>query len=98
MDRYQYAIADRWQTSDDVRAWYYWSFRFGVARYAEDFAAIAAPASGAGGQKLDAALIVADGGPSGMADPAFDAHLLPIGEWATDVWEEGFRGTRSKEW
>ena len=30
-------------------------------------AAIAAPASGAGGKNLDAALIVADGGPSGMA-------------------------------
>lgn len=51
-------------------------------------AAIAAPASGAGGKNLDAALIIADGGPSGMADPAFDAHLLPIGGWATAVWEE----------
>ena len=51
-------------------------------------AAIAAPASGTGGQNLDAALIVADGGLSGMADPAFDVHPLPIGEWATAVWEE----------
>ena len=50
--------------------------------------AIASPASGAGGQNLDAALIVADGGPSGCADPAFDAHLLPIGEWAAAVWSE----------
>ena len=51
-------------------------------------AAMVALASGAGGQNLDAALIIADGGPSGMAYPAFDAHLLPIGEWATAVWEE----------
>lgn len=51
-------------------------------------AAIAAPASGTGGQNLDAALIFADGGPSAMADPAFDAHLLPIGAWATAVWGE----------
>ena len=48
-------------------------------------AAIAAPASGTGGQNLYAALIVADEGPSGRADPAFDAHLLPIGEWAAAV-------------
>ena len=39
-------------------------------------AAISCPATGTGGQNLDAALIVADGGPSGCADPAFDAHLL----------------------
>ena len=51
-------------------------------------AAIASPATGTGGQNLDAALIVADGGPSGCADPAFDAHLLPIGEWAAAVWSE----------
>ena len=50
--------------------------------------AIAAPVSGTRGQNLDAALIVADGGPSGMADPTFDARLLPTGEWATAVWEE----------
>lgn len=43
-------------------------------------AAITAPASGTGGQNLDAALIVTDGGPSGRADPAFDARLIPIGE------------------
>ena len=51
-------------------------------------AAIVALASGAGGQNLDAAFILADGGPSGMTDPAFDAHLLPIGEWVAAVWEE----------
>ena len=51
-------------------------------------AAIAAPASGTGGQNIDAALILADGGPSGLADPAFDAHILPIGEWATAIWED----------
>ena len=51
-------------------------------------AAIASPASGTGGQNLDAALIVADGGSSGCADPAFDLHLVPIGEWAAAVWNE----------
>ena len=30
--------------------------------------------------------MIADGGPRGRADPAFDAHLLPIGEWAEAVW------------
>ena len=48
-------------------------------------AAIAAPASDTGGQNLDVALILADGGPCGMVGLAFDAHLLPIGEWATAV-------------
>ena len=32
--------------------------------------------------------MLADGGPKGSADPAFDAHSLPIGEWARAVWEE----------
>ena len=50
--------------------------------------AIAAPASGRGGQNLDAAFILADGGPRGYADPSFDAHLLPIGQWASAVREE----------
>ena len=48
-------------------------------------AAIATPTSGTGGQNLDAALVLADGGPSGRADPKCDARLLPIGEWATAV-------------
>ena len=43
-------------------------------------AAIASPASATGGQNIDAALILADGGPCGLAAPAFDAHILPIGE------------------
>ena len=51
-------------------------------------AAIASPASGTGGQNLDAASIAADGGPWGCADPAFDAHLLPIGMWAAAVWNK----------
>ena len=33
------------------------------------------------------ALILADGSAKGQADPAFDAHVLPIGEWANVVWE-----------
>ena len=50
-------------------------------------AAVAAPASGCGGQNLDAALLIADGGPKSQVDPAYDAHVLTIGEWATAVWE-----------
>ena len=50
--------------------------------------AIAAPASGRGGQNFDAAFILVDAGPRGYADPAFDAHLLPIGQWASAVWGE----------
>ena len=51
-------------------------------------AAACAPASGAGGQNLDLALTLADGGPRSYADPAFQAHLQPIGEWAAAVWED----------
>ena len=51
-------------------------------------AAATAPKNGTGGQQLDIALMLADGGPKGNADPAFDAHSLPIGEWARAVWEE----------
>ena len=36
-------------------------------------------AGGPGGQNLDIQLMMADGGPRGKADPAFDAHELPIG-------------------
>ena len=50
-------------------------------------AAVAAPGAGTGGQNLELALMVADGGPKGRADPAYDAHKLPIGEWAFAVWE-----------
>ncbi len=48
--------------------------------------AASAPAAGACGQNLDAALMIADGGVKGRADPAFDAHDLPIGQWAEAVW------------
>ena len=51
-------------------------------------AAAVSPKNGTGGQQLDIALMVADGGPKGKADLAFDAHTLPIGEWARAVWEE----------
>ena len=51
-------------------------------------AASVSPNNRTGGQQLDIALMVADGGPNGKADPAFDAHTLPIGEWARAVWEE----------
>ena len=72
------------------------TYALGINRVSDDMlrdmrrvaAAIASPASWTGGQNLDAALIVADGGPSGCADPAFDGHLLPIGEWAAAVWNE----------
>jgi len=46
-----------------------------------------APGAGTGGQNLDLALVLADGGPAGEADPAFDAHGLPIGDWSMAVWE-----------
>lgn len=49
--------------------------------------AIVAPASGCGGQNLDIALMLADEHAKAGADPAFDAHLMPIGDWATAVWE-----------
>ena len=51
-------------------------------------AAVAAPASGTCGQDLDLALLIADGGPKGRADPAYDAHLMLIGEWAEGVWHQ----------
>lgn len=49
--------------------------------------AIAALGAGSGGQNIDIALIFADGGPKGKADPAFDAHMMPICEWAMVCWE-----------
>ena len=51
-------------------------------------ATIAAPASGNGGQDLDLALTLADENARAGADPAFDAHIMPIGDWATAVWEQ----------
>ena len=49
--------------------------------------AATAPASGSGGQDLDVALLLADGGAKGRADPACPAHSMPIGAWAAAVWE-----------
>ena len=36
---------------------------------------------------MDVALLLADGGAKGRADPAFPAHSMPIGAWAAAVWE-----------
>ena len=33
-------------------------------------------------------MVVADGSKKGRADPAYDAHSLPIGEWAMAIWEK----------
>lgn len=49
--------------------------------------AMAAPGEGAGDQNLYLAPTLADGGATGRVDPAYDAHMLPIGEWALAVWE-----------
>ncbi len=51
-------------------------------------AAAAAPANGACGQSMDLALVIADESLHGKADPAFAAHLGPIGAWAQAVWEQ----------
>ena len=40
-----------------------------------------------GGGDLDITLLLADGCGTGRADPAFDAHLAPIGHWAMAIWE-----------
>jgi hypothetical protein len=50
-------------------------------------ASMATPGETTCGQNLDLALIIADGSATGRADPAYDAHLLPIGEWSLAVWE-----------
>ena len=47
----------------------------------------AAPPAGYCGQDLDLALVMADAPASGRADPAFDAHKVPIATWAMAVWE-----------
>ena len=47
----------------------------------------AAPPAGCCGQDLDLALMIADACASGRADPAFDAHKVPIAAWALAVWE-----------
>ena len=51
-------------------------------------AAAAAPGHGICGQSLDLARILADGSATGKADPAFAAHIGPIGFWATAVYEQ----------
>ena len=33
------------------------------------------------------AMILADGGPKGMADPAFPAHIATMGHWSMAIWE-----------
>ena len=50
-------------------------------------AVISAPGAGSVGQNLDLALILAGENARSGADPAFDAHTMPIGDWATAVWE-----------
>ena len=45
------------------------------------------PGGRTGGQNLGMAMVVADGSKKGRADPAYDAHSLPIGEWAMAVRE-----------
>ena len=51
-------------------------------------AAITAPGQGTSGQNMDLARMVADGKAGGKADPAYDAHTMPIGQWAMVVWEQ----------
>lgn len=51
-------------------------------------ASAGAPMSGAGGQNLGLALIMMDAGEGGRADPAFQAHVLPIGFWSMAVWNK----------
>ena len=50
-------------------------------------ASMATPGESTCGQNLDLALLIADGSATGRADPAHDAHMLPIGEWALAAWE-----------
>ena len=50
-------------------------------------AAAAATCAEPCGQSIDIALILADGPNGGRADPAFDAHQMPICQWAQAVWE-----------
>ena len=45
---------------------------------------------------MDLALMLADENARSGADPAFDAHLMPIGDWATAAWE-GWEPERAME-
>ena len=47
-----------------------------------------APVSGTASQNLDLALILADENRLGRADPAYDAHALPIVTFARAAWHE----------
>ena len=51
-------------------------------------ASAGAPLTCTGGQNLNLALIMMDGSPTGHADPAFQAHSLPIGFWSMAVWNQ----------
>ena len=51
-------------------------------------ATMAAPVFGRCGQNVDIALLLADGSHKGMADSAYDARLLSVGEWVMAVWEK----------
>lgn len=51
-------------------------------------AAAVAPAVCARGQCLDMTLMLAGGTAKRRADPAHDAHMMPIGQWAQAVWHE----------
>ena len=51
-------------------------------------AAAVAPVAGTRGQCLDMTLVLADGTVKGRADPAYDAHMMPLGQWAQAVWHE----------
>ena len=49
-------------------------------------AAAVAPAAGSRGQCLEMTLVLADAKAKGRADPAFEAHVAPMGQWAQAVW------------
>jgi hypothetical protein len=50
-------------------------------------AAAAAVSTTQAGGDLDLTLAIADGFRRGRADPAYEAHMAPIGQWAMAVWE-----------
>jgi hypothetical protein len=49
--------------------------------------AVALASVSSGSSDVDLALVIADGSLKGKADPAFQAHISPIGKWAEAVWE-----------
>ena len=48
----------------------------------------AAKGRGTGGHQLDLCLMAANGKAGGGADPAFDAHIMPIVGWSRAVWNQ----------